>query len=187
MSGVLNCKTRTVSRLTASTAWAVNVVFVASSIAGGVVFAGPAPDSNRTAATARPPRNPIERWNQMTPEERERELAKLPPERARIIRERIRRYNQLPEPEREALSERYRHFSELPPDKQQVVRERLKQFRQLPATRRPLVHAEVVRLRRLSESERRSQLNSAEFRSRFSPDEQQIIRDVTENFPTPVR
>ncbi|MFN7992823.1 MAG: DUF3106 domain-containing protein [Bryobacteraceae bacterium] len=149
-----------------------------------IAVAAPAPDS---AATKRSARNPIERWNQMTPEERERELAKLPPARARIIRERIRRYNQLPEPEREALTERYRHFAELPADKQQVVRERLRQFRQLPAARRPLVHAEVVRLRGLSEADRRAQLNGADFRSRFSPDEQQIIRDITENFPTPVR
>ena len=68
-------------------------------------------------------RNPIDRWNQMSPEERERELAKLPPERARQIRERIRRYNQLPPREKQALREGYRKFSQLPPEKQEIVRQ----------------------------------------------------------------
>ena len=130
-------------------------------------------------------RNPIDRWNQMSPEERERELAKLPPERASMIRERIRRYNQLPEKEKQALRDRYQRFSQLPPDKQAIVRQRMLEFRQLPLARRPAVRREVFQLRGLPEAERRARLDSEEFRSRFSPQEQQIVRDITENFPLP--
>jgi hypothetical protein len=130
-------------------------------------------------------RNAIDRWNQMSPEERERELAKLPPERARLIRERIRRFNQLPPEEKRQLRERYQRFQQLPPDKQQIVRQRMREFRELPLDRRPAIRRELDQIRALPESERRARLNSEEFRSRFSPQEQQIIRDIAENFPAP--
>jgi hypothetical protein len=141
--------------------------------------------SGQSAVSQAPAVNPIDRWNQMSPEERERELAKLPPWRARIIRERIRRYNQLPPAEKQALRERYQRFSQLPPEQQALVRRRLQEFRQLPLARRPVVRREVELLRALPEAERRARLNSEEFRTRFSPQEQEIVRDITEIFPQP--
>ena len=127
--------------------------------------------------------NSIDRWNRMSPEERERELAKLPPARARLIRQRIRRYNQMNPGEQQALRERYQTFSQLPPERQQVVRERLQEFRQLPVARRPIVHAEVEQIRLLTDAQRQARLNSDEFRGRYSPQEQQIIRDLSTYLP----
>lgn len=132
---------------------------------------------------AQAPVNPIDRWNRMSPQERERELAKLPPARARLIRQRIWMYNHMRPEEREALRERYQTFIQLPPEKQQIVRERLREFRQLPVVRQPLVHREVAQLRLLPEAQRRARINSPEFRGRFSPQEQQIIRDLTTYLP----
>jgi predicted Fe-S protein YdhL (DUF1289 family) len=128
---------------------------------------------------------PIDRWNRMSPEERERELAKLPPERARLIRQRIHRFNQMNEQEKQDLRDRYETFSQLPAEKQKVVRQRLSEFRQLPVARRPVVHGEVEQLRLLPEAQREARLNSDEFRSRFSPQEQQIIHDLTEYLQPP--
>ena len=128
-------------------------------------------------------RTPIDRWNQMSPEERERELAKLPPERAQQIRERIRRFNQLPPQVKQALRERYQKFSQLSPDRQETVRRSVRQFRQLPQERRPLVRREIGQLRALPEAERSARMNSEEFRGQFSPQEQQIIRDITDYLP----
>jgi Protein of unknown function (DUF3106) len=130
-----------------------------------------------------PQATPIDRWNGMSPEERERELAKLPPSRARAIRQRIQRYNQMHPEEQQALRERYQTFSQLPPEKQQIVRARLREFRQLPQGRRQLVHREVVELRLLPEAQRQARINGAEFRGRFSPQEQQIIRDLSTYLP----
>ncbi|MGA2736116.1 MAG: DUF3106 domain-containing protein [Bryobacteraceae bacterium] len=130
-------------------------------------------------AAQQPPANPIDRWNRMSPEERERELAKLPPGRARQIRQRIARYNQMRPEEQKALRDRYDTFSHLPPDKQQIVRDRLREFRRLPQARQPVVHREVVRLRSLPEAQRQASMNGDEFHSQFSPQEQQIIRDLT--------
>ena len=127
--------------------------------------------------------NSIDRWNRMSPDERERELAKLPPARARLIRQRIRRYNQMSPAEQQALRERYQAFSQLPPQRKQVIRQRLREYRQLPQERHPPVHAEVVQLRQMPEAQRQARLNSDEFRSKFSPQEQQIIRDLTSYLP----
>jgi hypothetical protein len=126
-----------------------------------------------------PPANAIDRWNRMSPEERERELAKLPPARARLIRQRIARYNQMRPEDRKALRDRYETFSHLPPDKQQIVRDRLREFHQLPHDRQPPVHREVEHLRSLPEAQRQARMNGDEFRAQFSPQEQQIIRDLT--------
>lgn len=122
----------------------------------------------------------LDRWNKMPADERERELAKLPPERARRIRMLLRRYNQMNPEEQQALRRRYRTFSELTPAEKETVRQRLREFRQLPKERRPIVHDEVDELRRLPEAQRQARMNGEEFRGRFSPQERQIIRDLAE-------
>ncbi|MGO4885184.1 MAG: DUF3106 domain-containing protein [Bryobacteraceae bacterium] len=127
--------------------------------------------------------NSIDRWNRMSPEERERELAKLPPARARMIRQRIARYNKMNPEAQQALRERYQTFSQLPPDTQQVVRQRLGEFRHLPMERQTAVHRETVEMRKLPEAQRQARLNSDDFRSRYSPQEQQIIRDLSTYLP----
>src|ERR1700681_3600833 len=66
--------------------------------------------------------SPVERWIRMPPAERQRALAKLPPERRRQIQERIRQYQQLSPEERQMLRQRYDRFSELPPEKQNQAR-----------------------------------------------------------------
>ena len=119
----------------------------------------------------------------MSPDERERELAKPPPARARLIRQRIWRYNHMRPEAQQALRQRYQTFSQLPPDKRQIVRERLREFRQLPPARRPAVHRAVEQLRQLPEAQRQARMNGDEFSGRFSPQEQQIIRDLSSYLP----
>jgi hypothetical protein len=127
--------------------------------------------------------NSIDRWNRMSPEERERELAKLPPDRARLIRQRIWLYNHMPPEEQQALRERYRAFSQLPPEKQQLVRDRLREFSQMPQARQQVLHLEVKQLRLLTEAQRQARIKGDEFRGRFSPQEQQIIKDLSTYLP----
>jgi len=165
--------------------WVLLAVFAFGSMLAPAV-AAPANPQQETA----PPGpilldNAIDRWNRMSPEERERELAKLPPERARLIRQRLRRYNAMSPAEQQALRKRYQVFSELPPAQQAAVRERLKEFRQLPLDRRPIVHREVEQLRLLPETQRQARMNSPDFQTRFSPEEQQIIHDLTEYLELP--
>jgi hypothetical protein len=140
-------------------------------------------EPDRAAAQQQPSDNSIDRWNRMSPEERERELAKLPPARARMIRQRIRRYNQMNPDEQQVLRERYQTFSQLPPDKRQIVRQRMHEFQQLPGPRQQIVHTEVEQFRLLSEPQRQARMSSEEFRGQFSAREQQIIRDLSTYLP----
>jgi hypothetical protein len=126
------------------------------------------------------PETPIDRWFRMTPEERERELAKLPPERARLIRQQLMRYSEMSSEEKTEFRERYQLLMRLPPALRQLVRQRLEEFRELSPARRTAVHDQVLALRALPVEQRAARLDSDEMQSRFSAQERQIIRDLAE-------
>ena len=174
-------------------------------VAGGLLAqdgAGPAgaarplvPRANGPKKPAVPPRlrgqaaagmvNPLDRWNQMQPQQRERALAKLPPERQRLIRDRLERFNSLPKAEQDRLRSRFEVFSQLPPEQQDLVRRDMQAFNRLPPDRRPLVRREIAQLRRLPEPGRRARIASEEFHARYTPEEQQILSDLSDNMALP--
>ncbi|HEY2845037.1 MAG TPA: DUF3106 domain-containing protein [Bryobacteraceae bacterium] len=131
------------------------------------------------------PTTVVQQLMRMTPEERERALEKLPPQRQALIRERLEKFDRLPKAEQERRLRLGEIFANLPPDKQDLVRHQIQAFNQLPDDRRRLVGAAFQRLRRLPESQRRELLASERFRSRFSSAEQQMIADLSENLPPP--
>jgi hypothetical protein len=102
----------------------------------------------------------LERWENMTPQQRERALAKLTPERRTQVEERLRRLEQLPVAERQQLRERYQEFQRLPRERQDALRLELQALR----TMRPL-----MRQRRIA---------SALFQRQYSQDEQRILREA---------
>lgn len=125
----------------------------------------------------------IDRWNLMAPAERQRELRKLPPERRKQIQQRLEQYNKLPKAERDRLRERYEQFSSLTPAKQELVRRQMRRFGEVPAERRRVLSRELTRLRKASDEDRRARINSEEFRSRYTLQEQQLMQDISENLP----
>jgi hypothetical protein len=129
----------------------------------------------------RPYWNPLERWLEMPPAQRERALAQLPPGRQRMIRERLERFNSLPPEERRRLLQRYAYFSRLPPAKQDLLRREIQHFQNTPPERRRALAREIQQLRRMPESDRRARLASDEFRGKYSPPEQQMLQDLSEN------
>jgi hypothetical protein len=135
-------------------------------------------------AKAKEAPTPLERWNRMTPEQRQRMLAQMSPERRRELQEKLQRYRRLPPQERQQLRERYQAFSQLPPDQQNHARELFHQFNSLPEDRRPIVRQEYEQLRSMSESERSARMASEAFRSRFDPAEQQMLQDLARTFGT---
>jgi hypothetical protein len=128
---------------------------------------------------------PLERWSRMTPEERQRALAKLPPERRRELQQKLQQYRSLPPAERQQLREKYQAFSQLPPEQQNHARDLFRQFNSLPEDRRPIVRQEYEELRSMPESERAARVNSEAFRSRFTPGEQQMLQDLARTFGSP--
>jgi len=83
------------------------------------------------------------------------------------------------------LRERYQAFSQLTPEQQNRARDLFRQFNSLPPDRRPLVRSELNAMKTMSPAERESHLNSEAFRSRFTPAEQQMLRDLTQMFGSP--
>lgn len=125
----------------------------------------------------------LERLNRMTPEERQRALDRLPPERRARVQERLDRLNAMPPAARERLREQYDEFQKLPPEKQETVRRAFRDLNQLPEDRRPALRREIVRLRNMPAERRAFRMESERFRSLYSESERQLIRDLSEAAP----
>ena len=125
----------------------------------------------------------LEELNKMSPEDREKALANLSPERRKRIEARLERLQSLSPQQRQRLLQRLETFRQLPPERQESARRLFREFRDLSGERRRLVRLEMQSVRRLSEVERSSRMTSSEFRSRFSPAEQQMIRELSPLIP----
>jgi len=141
------------------------------------------PRTGRPPERAVPRQNPItalDRWNRMSPEQREKSLAKLPPERQAQVRERLERFNRLPKDEQDRQRQHYERFSRLSPEKQEQLRHQVLAYKQLPPERRPAISREISQLRRMTPAELAARFESDEFNETYSPSERQMLRDLTE-------
>ena len=101
----------------------------------------------------------VERFLQMSPEDRERALSQLTPERRQQVEERLNRLQQLPPEQAQRLQDVYPAFMSLRPVRRQAVRQEIQELRQM----RPAL--------------RKDRLNSDA--GSFSPEEMSILRQVT--------
>jgi phage-related protein len=131
------------------------------------------------------PGSVIERLQQMTPEDRQRALDRLPPERRAQVEQRLERLNAMPEPARERLRAQYEEFRKLPPEKQDTVRRAFRELNQLPQDRRRVVRRAIMRLRNLVPERRTALMDSEQFKSRFSEAERQLMRELVSAVPMP--
>jgi hypothetical protein len=106
------------------------------------------------------PGKQIERLQKMTPEEREKALANLPPERRQQVEKQLNRLDELTPQQRQQLDERFEKLQSFPPARQRAVRQ------------------EVQSLRRMTFAERQARLRSEEFKQQFSAEEQDLVRAV---------
>ena len=125
----------------------------------------------------RPPRGltMVERLNRMSPEERQRTLDKLPPERRTQLEQALERYQKLSPDQRNRLSQQFRGFQQLPPEQRDGIRQAFKQLSTLSPDRRRAVRREVGELRTLTIEERQERLDSDETKQHFSADERAIL------------
>lgn len=125
----------------------------------------------------------FERWRHLTPEQRQKVLEKLPPERRRRLQEQFDRLDHMPEPQRRRLEQRYERFRSLPPEQQERIREVYRHIRELPEDRRRMVHREYRYLATLPENERQARMQSEEFRNQFSTEERGMLNDLVTLMP----
>ena len=101
----------------------------------------------------------LERFQKMSPEDREKALSKLPPER------------------RARVEQQLANLDKLTPEQRARRIERLKTLQSLPPERREAVQQEIQDLRSLPPRLRAARLNGDDMKM-FSPTEQRLIRDT---------
>jgi Protein of unknown function (DUF3106) len=129
------------------------------------------------------------RLRDLPPKEQERILnnnrrfQSLPPERQERIRENLRHWNQLSPDEKQQVRKREQVYSQLTPEQRRNVRRMSGEWRNLRPLERRRVRSELRRMRGMTTEERQKFLNSPQFRQRFSPEEQNILRGLGGLFP----
>jgi hypothetical protein len=115
----------------------------------------------------------------MTPEQRERAMAELPPERRKKLLQQLKIYDQLTA----AQKSRLEWFTHLAPDRQEALRKVYKKFVNEPPERQLLIRDEMSRLSALPSPQRQERLASPEVRERFNKSEQQILSQMSDALP----
>jgi hypothetical protein len=121
--------------------------------------------------------------SQMTPEQREKALEKLPPARREQLAKRIQNFQQLSPEEQTRRLDRLQRLDNMPPQEQKQVRLSIKEFNALPQDRKKQLNQEMRRLNALPEDQRRERIESEEFRDRYTPAEQQMMDDLGKLLP----
>jgi hypothetical protein len=103
----------------------------------------------------------LERFLQLSPEQRRQALAQLPPARRRLVMQRLQTLELLSPEELRLLRGRYQAFIDLPAERRQALRE------------------EIRTLRALERPARRQRLTSPEVRDRYSEEELQLLCEVS--------
>lgn len=111
------------------------------------------------AKGAQNPAKELERFQKMSPQDRQKALAKLPPDRRARMEKQLSRYENLTPAQQAQVNRRLQKFQSLPPQRQNAVRQELQHLRAMPP------------------AQRRAVLNSDQESRRFSPDELQLLRE----------
>jgi hypothetical protein len=119
----------------------------------------------------------IEKLQKMTPGERQKALASLPPERRARIETRLENLQKLTPEQKAKLQDRLEKLRSLTPDQQKRVRQAGQKLQVLPDDRKPIVRRELQTLQNMPDDQRNARMNSPAFQQKFSPDEQKILRD----------
>jgi hypothetical protein len=150
-----------------------------------------APRTRRTQQVPTPPQKPeshpgeraIDRLSRMTPDEREKLLASLPPARRRRIEQNLREFQKMPPAQQDRVRGRHQLLDSLPPQQQNQVRRSVQQFLNMPEQRKAVISQEMQLMAPLSDEERRAHMNGEEFRNRYSAREQQMMANLMEIQP----
>ncbi len=165
-----------INRLAVTTVLAT--ALVCSALAQPMKKGVPPPNSGKAAKA--PVKSTLERLSAMTPEQRRRVLDKLPPERQKVVIERLENYEKLPPAERQRLNDQYRVFRKLPPERQDEMRRLFRRFNNLPEDRKSIMQQDFQNLRGLPEPERRARMRSEEFRMKYTVPERRLLSEMAD-------
>jgi Protein of unknown function (DUF3106) len=129
------------------------------------------------------PGNPVLGMMAMPPERREQMLERLPPQQQVRLRQALENFDKLPPAQKSRQLGILNMYANLPPDKQAALTKQIQLFNHLPDDRIAVLRPELVKLHRMTESERSARVASEEFKSKFTPEEQQALAEISPYFP----
>ncbi len=103
----------------------------------------------------------FERFQRMTPVQRQKALDRLPPERRARLEDRLKKLEQMQPAERQTLLRRFQAFQALPEERRREIR------------------LELRHLRELSPPERKKRLQSPEMKQKFNDEERRMLEEVS--------
>jgi hypothetical protein len=130
--------------------------------------------------SANRPTQQLQKLLEMNPEDREKFLQKLPPERRQNIERRLGEIEKMAPAGRTRVLTELEMLNRLPIQKQQQVRRSIKLLGELPEDRKALIRQELQRMAPMPDEQRREHMNSEEFRNRYSVTEQQMMSNLSE-------
>jgi hypothetical protein len=133
------------------------------------------------------PGNPVLRMMAMPPERREQMLERLPPEQQMRLRQALDSFDKLAPAERSRQLGILNMYANLPPERQATLTRQIQAFNHLPDDRITVVRPELLKLHRMTDSQRSDRVASEEFRNKFTPAEQQMLSEISPYFPFSVR
>lgn len=147
--------------------------------------AAPRPSAPRPPAPANPapapqhrPGEQIDRLMKMSTQERQKVLAKVPPERRQNIEKRLGELQKLPPATVARIRTRQELLNSFPPQRQNQIKRSVKQFLDMPEERRGTINQELQRMTPLPDDDRRAYMNTEEFRNRYTANEQQMMLNL---------
>lgn len=108
---------------------------------------------------------------------------KLPPERQAQLKERLRKFNSLPPEQRERAVQRMQFMDSLTPQQRETFQQANQQFQALPDNRKMMVRTALRHLKQMDPQGREQVFQSDQFRNTFSPQEQGLLKSLSEISP----
>ena len=122
----------------------------------------------------------LEVLQRMTPEQRRRLLDNLPPERKRMMENRLLQFDRMSPEERRRARRTLEDFQNLPEERREKVRVLFGAFNQMPPRRRMVLREEIRTLGQLDEEARRERMSGEDYRNRYSAEEQDWLAELSD-------
>ena len=109
----------------------------------------------------------------------DKDFQRLPPERQQTLQQRLEHFNNLPPQQKQRVLNRMALIERLPADQQKQLDSLWQQFRGMDEGRRRAMMQQLLQLRSQAPDQRGKTLESEQFKTAFNPQEQQIIRGLS--------
>lgn len=122
----------------------------------------------------------------LSPDEQKKSLEadpqfqRLTPDAQQQLLERLNHFNSLPPQQRDRIMQRMELLEHLSPQDRDKARTLFRNYRQLPSARQSQLNFALRDLRSMTPDERMKALDSSEYRARFSDQERDLLRSMSE-------